>query len=1373
MSRGLLRMTARTQRGGALLWSLLFVLSIGMQYAGAFAPSGALAANASGNVNLGGFEIDGDFPAGTMTPPGDDWSNHANTGPGLVSGPAAIDPVKGSEVNGVAVPDTTVFSTGSKEGDPPTSWSANGTAGAPSKGDIGNVFATARPFLVNGQVHFFVYLGIERLGNDGTVYYDFEFNQHPDVSSSDGSIVDGVPSRTAGDLLFVASQQGSGQTAGLAPGGSLFVWTLSGTCVTPDGSTASAPCWNEVSLPAGTFAAAVNQNTITPGPWRDDVAAAQGGTIAPGEFYEAAIDLTGAGINLTCPGSLGTLNVRSRSSISNTAQLKDFVAPITQVLSNCGALTWQKQDDKGQPLGGATFTVSPNPLTGSGTLTVADNTGQAGYTGADSDARAGFFRLDNVIPGTYTITETVAPAGHSLDPNAAQSGIVVSAFQTTNVSYIWKNPTLTNVTVVKKDATTGANIDGASFQLWNDVNASHTLDAGDTKIGAAVQTTGGTYTWTGLGYGNYLIQEVSPPAGYSLPATTVQSFSISAQNSGTTRTFTFNDPEIPSSIKVVKLDAVTNAPLAGAVFGLRSTPTGADITTCTTATDGSCTFSGLLFGTYYVVEEKPPTGYQLSNPSTQGPITIDASNAGTTQTLTFSNPHTLSSLTVKKVDAESNAPLAGATFELHSGSATGTLVGTCSTTLPSGTCSIGSLDFGSYYWVETAVPTGYNLPAVTVQGPITINAGNAGTTFAVTTFSDPRKLTDITVVKEDAVDQSKLDGAVFALRNTAGGSNLATCATLAGSCTFANLDFGTYYVVEITPPVGYSLPAVTVQGPYTITTANAGQPITVTFLDPRLPGTIQAEKVDAQGGAGLPGAIFDLHSGSPTGSVVGTQTSDASGNVTFTDVAFGTYYVVERTPPLGYSLPAVTSCGPITISATNLSDFATCTGANAFTDAQKPASLSLDKQVQPSGGSSWSAVGLKGSSTAIDLAVNYGSQVVYRYVITNTGQQPIEGLTVTDNRVSSGSITCLATSLAPGASTTCTSTPQTVTSQVENTASVGGTFLTASGTHDVSSNQDSVIVAPTIVSIVKTNDTTGPVAPGTAVHYTLTLSVTNGPVASAKIVDKLPTGIGGVTAISNSGAYDATANTITWNLTNVTDGLKLTYTATVSASAAAGSYTNTATITSGPCVAGDCTSTSTVPVANLVFSKTVAVVNPVLPPLGGIPQAQVGEVIHYTLTYTVTNGPLTNAVVTDALPLNLTSASNPPVNISNGGTYDGASNTITWNLGTLATGSGTLTYDVTATAAAAAAANQPFLNTATIDTAEVGPISATAKVLVAPVPQAATFTPPPTSTFESGSSNTGGGLNLAIVLLVLAGLVTTGGLLAPAPSPVRRRSRRG
>jgi len=82
-----------------------------------------------------------------------------------------------------------------------------------------------------------------------------------------------------------------------------------------------------------------------------------------------------------------------------------------------GSLAWEKRDEQGKLLGGATFTIGPvNPLTGSGSpLTVVDN----GANDADPDA--GQIVVNNIRLGTYTITETVAPAGYALDDDPTRS----------------------------------------------------------------------------------------------------------------------------------------------------------------------------------------------------------------------------------------------------------------------------------------------------------------------------------------------------------------------------------------------------------------------------------------------------------------------------------------------------------------------------------------------------------------------------------------------------------------------------------------------------------------------------------------------------------------------------------------------------------------------------------------------------------------------------------------------------------------------------------------------------------------------------------------------------------------------------------------
>ena len=81
----------------------------------------------------------------------------------------------------------------------------------------------------------------------------------------------------------------------------------------------------------------------------------------------------------------------------------------TLLATPVGSIAWEKRDANRVLLGGAQFTISPNPLTGTGLLTVLDN------GPFDANPADGQLLLINVPPGTYTITETVPPLGYMLD----------------------------------------------------------------------------------------------------------------------------------------------------------------------------------------------------------------------------------------------------------------------------------------------------------------------------------------------------------------------------------------------------------------------------------------------------------------------------------------------------------------------------------------------------------------------------------------------------------------------------------------------------------------------------------------------------------------------------------------------------------------------------------------------------------------------------------------------------------------------------------------------------------------------------------------------------------------------------------------------
>jgi putative metal-binding protein/thrombospondin type 3 repeat protein/prealbumin domain-containing protein len=189
-----------------------------------------------------------------------------------------------------------------------------------------------------GTTRDFLYIGWVRLDTLGTANMDFEFNQSSTLTANGVTVV-----RTPGDMLILYGFSGGGNpTLGLSR------WTATGPCA----SGSSGPCWGTVMPLTGIAEGAVNATTVT-----DPIA---GGSLPALTFGEAAIDLTAAGVfdADTCV-SFGRAYVKSRSSNSFTASLKDFIRPIDVKVSNCGTVTIHKNavPDSDQDF---TFAMSSN-----------------------------------------------------------------------------------------------------------------------------------------------------------------------------------------------------------------------------------------------------------------------------------------------------------------------------------------------------------------------------------------------------------------------------------------------------------------------------------------------------------------------------------------------------------------------------------------------------------------------------------------------------------------------------------------------------------------------------------------------------------------------------------------------------------------------------------------------------------------------------------------------------------------------------------------------------------------------------------------------------------------------------------------------------
>jgi hypothetical protein len=329
-------------------------------------------------ANLPGSTFEGnDGNLVVNTAGNEDWAN----APHLVTG---IDKLSGRTDN--------AFGQGTKEDDPNVTVVTGSIP--PNKNDLTRFYVASE---VAGGNNF-LYLAWERLVNIGAANLDFEVNKNVTTGFDTNTTGPVTLNRTAGDLLITYDFAGSG-----TPTLGLLKWVTSGA--TSQCFSANAlPCWgNRVDLSAAGFAqGAVNSAANNPpnGDVVDPIAPSAPRTLTAGLFGEAAINLTAAGVFPagTCT-AFGSTFLKSRSSSSFPAEIKDFIAPQQVNISNCGKVIIHKVT---VPTGGTGFPFTSN---------VSTNPADASNLSFSLDD-GGTKTMTNVLAGSYNVTETVASIGN-------------------------------------------------------------------------------------------------------------------------------------------------------------------------------------------------------------------------------------------------------------------------------------------------------------------------------------------------------------------------------------------------------------------------------------------------------------------------------------------------------------------------------------------------------------------------------------------------------------------------------------------------------------------------------------------------------------------------------------------------------------------------------------------------------------------------------------------------------------------------------------------------------------------------------------------------------------------------------------------------
>ena len=153
------------------------------------------------------------------------------------------------------------------------------------------------------------------------------------------------------------------------------------------------------------------------------------------------------------------------------------------------------------------------------------------------------------------------------------------------------------------------------------------------------------------------------------------------------------------------------------------------------------------------------------------------------------------SLTIKKVDSETNSPLAGANIEVRR-VITNQVVASFTTSTKDYT--ISNLLPGEYTIKETSAPSGYELNTSTYN--VVINTNNLNISQTVKNIKE----NEVRLGKIDADTGKLVAGATLKLTNSEG-KEVETFVTTTEPYIIRGLDNGTYYLEEVTPPPGYLL----------------------------------------------------------------------------------------------------------------------------------------------------------------------------------------------------------------------------------------------------------------------------------------------------------------------------------------------------------------------------------------------------------------------------------------------------------------------------------------------------------------------------------------------------------------------------------------
>ena len=342
-------------------------------------------------------------------------------------------------------------------------------------------------------------------------------------------------------------------------------------------------------------------------------------------------------------------------------------------------------------------------------------------------------------------------------------------------------------------------------------------------------------------------------------------------------------------MKIIKRDAMSGKPIAGAVFSVKSV-TGSYSTSVTTGTDGSATLSAIPAGVYVVREESVPEPYIVTN--TEQTVAL---RPGKTSEVTFVD-YEKPGLEIVKKNIANGEPIEGVTYRIEQIDGS---FSTSATTDNHGRIFLDSVPVGTFKVTEINVPNHVILCPIPQEVAL-----KPGETSTVTFFNALKPSLEIR--KVDSVTGDPVKGAKFQIWYASNHTDTGELNDLgvhytdeSGKIILPEIKDGWYKVTELEPASGYAIKEPATQECF----ISGGESKVLTFENTPLSAII-IRKVDSESGQPLEGAWFRIRylggTSGTGGTVIGEYRSSSNGTIVVTGLKAGTYVCEEISAPDGY-----------------------------------------------------------------------------------------------------------------------------------------------------------------------------------------------------------------------------------------------------------------------------------------------------------------------------------------------------------------------------------------------------------------------------------------------------------------------------------------